>query len=72
MFIAWICFGVIIRPVDFLVPGISLFFISIVLGLLIPDSHVVPDKDRSSPCIFLLDAYGEGRSLSGCFGLLAV
>ena len=65
MFIAWICFGVIIRPVDFLVPGVSLFFIFVVLGLLIPDSHVVPDKDRSSPRVFLPDAYGEGRSLSG-------
>ena len=49
---------------DFFVPNVSLFFISVVLGLLIPNSHVVPDKDRSSPHVFLPDAYGEGRSLS--------
>ena len=65
MFIAWICFGVIIRPVDFLVPGVSLFFIFVVLGLLIPDSHVVPNKDRFSPRVFLPDAYDEGRTLLG-------
>ena len=43
----------------------SLFFIFVVLGLLIPDSHVVPDKDRSSSRVFLPNAYDEGRSLSG-------
>ena len=48
----------------------SLFFA--ILGLLIPDSHMVPDKDRSSPHISLPDAYDEGRSLSGFFGFLAV
>ena len=54
-----------IRPTDFFVPGVSLFFISVVLRLLIPNSHVVPDKDKSSPCVFLPDAYDKGRSLSG-------
>ena len=56
---------------DFIVPGISLVFIPVVPWLLIPDSYLVPDEDRSTPCVFLLDAYGKGRSWSGFFGLLA-
>ena len=65
-------FEIVIRPTDFFVPGVSLFFIFAILGLLIPDNHMVPDKDRSSPHIFLPDAYGEGRSLSGFWLFLAV
>ena len=49
---------------NFFVPGVSLFFIFVVLVLLIPDSHMVLDKDRYSPNNFLPDAYGEGRRLS--------
>ena len=43
---------VLIKPTDFFVPGVSLFFVSVVLELLIPDSHVVPDVDRSLPWVF--------------------
>ena len=58
-----------IRPTDFFVPGISLVFIVVVLWLLIANSHLVPNKGRSSPCVFLPDAYGNDKSLSGFFGL---
>ena len=50
---------------DFFVPGVYLVFIAIVLWLLILDSHLVPDKGRSFPRVFLPDAYDDGRSLSG-------
>ena len=53
------------------VPSISLALTPVVL-LSIPDIALVPDKDGSSPGIFLPEAYSEGRTLSGFCGLLAI
>jgi hypothetical protein len=58
-------FIVIMRLTDLLDLVYLFFFNSVVPQSLISNYQLVPDKNRSSPGLFLPDACIEGRSLSG-------